>query len=858
MSLEGHSPIPTGDGDFQKFNPLPGSDGARMAVAAMVLVLALSIVWGSLPALAAKAEPDNAAAREWRGSGGHDGETGCKDAPGQDFSILASRAMPLTSAALKRLCPNARNIPAAPGIGAAAIPDGILASGRGVLVFADCPGQPAVSGITSRIALIGTGLFEPLSAVAFPDHEAREYGAAVGSLFETILGPGALAVGTLAILLPSAEGPGPVPNPSEDGPTPSRSAGNPAGPGIPLSNQCPVALAAAMPGPGARVVVITTAAESLPQPEMAKLITASAVFLSGTGKGGARPQAAAGQGTSKEPAADCSMGGRLAAAAEALTGAGDPVTPEEISRWARLASDRDREADRLLRELLDSIHGEDRTVLEGVYETVRNLGGRIMVREGAPLDTTDLSDLEIRPLGSPGAKAIAEILARANGSGRVETAEAPEGVKEAARKQAAARGTETGLSGMTAGSPGTGGNGGQTGSAEGSAGIVVNESGEEAARFAEGGSGVGLNGLTDWIDPYPKVRNGAIAGSIRLVSGGAPSVPVRVQATGDGVARYTRSGEDGDFLIPDVPIGVYDVVYMAPGFTAAITGEALYRKAWVGNGETYLMPDMVLRAAPAAIPGNGRGKVVNMVSGDLMAGVAIAVRDHYVLSDSEGAFSISGLEPGPASIRAMASGYRTYEASLTIVPGQAVSHTVIMEPVEAGANGIIGTDGWGHLLDWSTVVVMVRGVPHDTIKVDNGVFSVKVPALMPEYVVEARAPYCEPAVVTVAGPLYPGGTLGVSGLILRRRTAQVTFKLFTGTACEGSVYVVISGMGTFGPSSDFGGGFESRVGPVTVPQGPAKFSSMGAGALRPAHRDAGEFEMTVSGYTGEIGLYLPR
>lgn len=731
------------------------------------------------------------------------------------FTALIDPAMPRTLAAVRSLDSPKISVEIISGSSAdpiLSLLEKALDSGRGVLLFSPEPvehgneskGRPNAANRPSQkgvpllrdgsFRLCGDGIFEPLGGKEDPNDDP-------GRNLEQPRDPESKPAGTLAIIPADAmESPSPV-----------------------LAAKAAI-FTPGSPHPGVRIVIFTRAMESLPDQVLARTTKAAAAFLA----------------DSKTPEAE-QPGTLLAKAAKALATAGDPATPKEIAEWVRLSTERDREARKLLREILGSIHGEDTELLDGVFETLRDQGGRIMVREGAPLDTSNLSDLEIRSLGNPGAGAIAEILAKAAGGGGVETADAPAGPREAAKKQAAE--AQTAIAGTDAGATG---------------GIESSGDDGDEARFADGSSSVNLNGLTDWIDPYPKVRNGAIAGLIRLVSGGSPPVPVRVQATGDGVARYTRSREDGSFFISEVPIGEYNVVYMAPGHAPAITGEALYGKAWVGNGETYVMPDMVIKTLPALIPGNGHGKVVNMASGDLMSGVAISVRDHYVLSDSEGSFSIPGLAPGPASIMAMASGYRTYVASIVIVPGAEVSHTVIMEPVEAGAAGIIETDGWGHLLDWSTVVVMVKGVPHDTIKVENGTFTVKVPALMPQYVVMARAPYCEPAEVTVPGPLYPGGTLGVSGLILRRRTAPVSFKLFTGTACEGTVYVVISGMGTFGPSSNFGGGFEAGVGPVTMPQGPSTFGTMGAGGLRPAQRDAEKFEIVVTGYTGEISLYLPK
>lgn len=378
---------------------------------------------------------------------------------------------------------------------------------------------------------------------------------------------------------------------------------------------------------------------------------------------------------------------------------------------------------------------------------------------------------------------------------------------------------------------------------------------QEQTPQSAGSTSLQLNMETNILFNGSGIRNGAIKGKILNSDNSSISSSFRVEARMDAMARVSYSDNNGAYTIPDLPLGQWDVLFSAPGFAPAFTGESFLKEAYIENGSTYIMPTLHVKSIQTQIPGKITGKVINITTGDLMEGVAIACSKNYVLSNSEGEWSINNLTPGETDIKALASGYKEYDSKTIIVPNETVSHQILMESSGADAAGIIKSDDYYWLMDWNQVVVSVKSYSYESVTIkDGGAFSLKVPALLPEYTIEARAPYCHTSTVSIPGPLYPGGTLYVDGLQLERKIKNCTLKIIAQSNCSGSVYIYATGGMQFGPIT-FSNSNQSTI-KADLPMGDLEFYTMGAITLSPAQKDAQKMNITVGPQTENIILIL--
>ncbi len=77
----------------------------------------------------------------------------------------------------------------------------------------------------------------------------------------------------------------------------------------------------------------------------------------------------------------------------------------------------------------------------------------------------------------------------------------------------------------------------------------------------------GLITLTLTAAAWAQAGDGSIAGSVNDSSGGAiPNATIEVSSVGQGFTRTTTSGAGGDYLVPGLPPGSYNVTVTASGF----------------------------------------------------------------------------------------------------------------------------------------------------------------------------------------------------------------------------------------------------------------------------------------------------
>ena len=347
-----------------------------------------------------------------------------------------------------------------------------------------------------------------------------------------------------------------------------------------------------------------------------------------------------------------------------------------------------------------------------------------------------------------------------------------------------------------------------------------------------------------------KIRNGAIKGRIRTLTGGIPASSIRVQAVKDSMARYSYTDiSTGNYFIPDVPLGVWDVRLYSKefGIPESDDNADTSMKAYVENSSVYIMPDIAVTKMESLLEGAYRGSVSSS-GGSLrpISNATIFVADKYgTVSDSNGHFYLSGIPPGKQSAVVQASGYETLKKDIYIVSDQAVSQTFYLIPKEGGLSGHIHPVNYQASVDWSQVHVTVRGVKHEPIVVDRGFFSVQVPIDLGTYTISVYAPYYERVDQTISTTLYEGQVLQFPMIELRRKTTTISFDIFASENTTGSLTVMIGNYQS--PlSSNFSGGRTAWIHGMTIPQGLHKIVTYGAQSLTNPHQESKEMEFEIT------------
>jgi vitamin B12 transporter len=98
-----------------------------------------------------------------------------------------------------------------------------------------------------------------------------------------------------------------------------------------------------------------------------------------------------------------------------------------------------------------------------------------------------------------------------------------------------------------------------------------------------------------------------------------------------------------------------------------------------------------IREIGAQVPGEARGRVIDVRSGQAIDGARIEVvgRATYALSDAAGSFVLRGLEPGTFSVRARALGYLPSDTAIAITNGRSTTIDFVLQRVASRLNPIV-------------------------------------------------------------------------------------------------------------------------------------------------------------------------
>lgn len=169
-----------------------------------------------------------------------------------------------------------------------------------------------------------------------------------------------------------------------------------------------------------------------------------------------------------------------------------------------------------------------------------------------------------------------------------------------------------------------------------------------------------LRALGSYSVAPPTPTTGSLAGSVVDQDNGRPLQNVTVSLTGSQ-SPIVASGSDGSFSLYNINPGSYTISLSLSGYAtvqASIT---------VTAGQVLNVG--VVRLKPAPNTSNLKGIVKNS-SGSALANALVAVGSSSALSDSTGAYSITGIEAGTRDVVVSLSGYASVTASLVFAPGQ--------------------------------------------------------------------------------------------------------------------------------------------------------------------------------------------
>ncbi len=179
-------------------------------------------------------------------------------------------------------------------------------------------------------------------------------------------------------------------------------------------------------------------------------------------------------------------------------------------------------------------------------------------------------------------------------------------------------------------------------------------------------SDVGVPSVAAWIriGSAGSLEPGSVSGRVTSESTGLPIAGATVTS-----AQGTRTTDvDGTYAFETVPSGEFTATFDAPGFaTESKTVQV------TGGGAAVL--DAALRA-----PGGVKGTVTHATTGLPLEGVTITYPGGSTLTDAAGAFAVSGLPSGPATLTFAATAFDGVERSVEVIAGADIDVNVAMTP----------------------------------------------------------------------------------------------------------------------------------------------------------------------------------
>ena len=251
--------------------------------------------------------------------------------------------------------------------------------------------------------------------------------------------------------------------------------------------------------------------------------------------------------------------------------------------------------------------------------------------------------------------------------------------------------------------------------------------------------------------------NGSIRGQVFTNrSGGAltktPEAGVSVVAVFDGEPERVRtsvSDGNGQYVIPDLPIGKYRVGFTKDGFEPITTekGSSATQSAigegptilYVDTGSTITAPDITLKQLAPEGDGQVVINLIDEVTGEPVNGATVTAGEASTSNGSNGQYvltvpirvSESGVPGQNLTVTINADGYDRKTDTISALAGQTVESTIRLSPIRGAIEGTIELSKFTNLYELGDAEVTVDGIPRSLLELDldgaSGAFSVQVP-----------------------------------------------------------------------------------------------------------------------------------
>lgn len=168
----------------------------------------------------------------------------------------------------------------------------------------------------------------------------------------------------------------------------------------------------------------------------------------------------------------------------------------------------------------------------------------------------------------------------------------------------------------------------------------------------------------------PEPTSGTIVGRVVDAATAAPIAGATIQRI-DATPASVSSAGDGSFALASLAPGAFAVRISKVGYTSREFS------VQIGAGQTLQFGTVQLSRASLTADLSG---TVRSNTGAALSGVIVSVGTASALTDSAGAYSLTELDAGAATIQVTKSGYRTVTADVEFVAGQHYSFSPTLYP----------------------------------------------------------------------------------------------------------------------------------------------------------------------------------
>lgn len=264
--------------------------------------------------------------------------------------------------------------------------------------------------------------------------------------------------------------------------------------------------------------------------------------------------------------------------------------------------------------------------------------------------------------------------------------------------------------------------------------------------------------------------SGTVLGKVTGAVDGAPLEGVLIRVNGE-LTGITN--EDGAYQIPSVPAGPIDIVVSLDGYRS-VAGSGTLPAGGVAVFSPALAPSISADPETAVI-----GMVRDAGNDAPLVGATVEISGERLAlaeTDTNGAYGIDQLAPGPISIRVSLGGYDPAEVSTVLHEGQVLNFSPRLHPAgsappdsnTSGVSGVVLDSGSGEPIADASVVAAFGEMEMQTFSGPDGRFDIPGLAELEGEVRVTAEGYVASTIAVILDPLQ---TLDLAQIRLRRESS---------------------------------------------------------------------------------------